>query len=268
MRPEPIETAGRQLCWLAIDTIQPNRMQPRQEFDTLEIMELASSIRQNGLLQPVTVRPCAEGYELIMGERRLRACKLLGHTHIEAFVLPADDAESALLALVENVQRQDLHFFEEAQAYSRLIEQGMSQDTLARLLGKSVSVVSNRLRLLRLEKEVREAVMEYGLSERHARALLPLPGREARLRIAVRAGMERLSVQKTEQLVAHALERLPVPAPPRRIISMVRDPRLYINAIRGIVEQMRDTGLSAECEVSEFDSAVEVRVVLQKGGRK
>ena len=242
MRAEQIvESAGRQLCWLPLDTITPNRMQPRQEFDTLEIMELAASIRQSGLLQPVTVRPCAAGYELIMGERRLRACKLLGHTHIEAFVLPADDAESALLALVENVQRQDLHFFEEAQAYDRL---------------------------LRLEPEVREAIMEHGLSERHARALLPLPGKEARLRIVTRAGVEKLSVQKTEQLVARALERLPVPAPPRRVISLARDPRLYLNAIRGIVDQMRDTGLAAEYQVNEFDSAVEVRVVVQKGSKR
>ncbi|MBQ9300149.1 MAG: ParB/RepB/Spo0J family partition protein, partial [Clostridia bacterium] len=109
-----IQTAGRQLCWLAMDTITSNRMQPRTEFDDFALMELAASIRQNGLLQPVTVRPLASGYELIMGERRFRACKLLGHTHIEAFILPADDAESALLALVENVQRQNLHFFEEA----------------------------------------------------------------------------------------------------------------------------------------------------------
>lgn len=265
MRAEQIvESAGRQLCWLPLDSIQPNRMQPRQDFDTLEIMELAASIRQSGLLQPVTVRPCATGYELIMGERRYRACKLLGHTHIEAFVLPADDAESALLALVENVQRQDLHFFEEAQAYDRLIRQGMRQDTLARMLGKSVPAISNRLRLLRLEPEVREAIMENGLSERHARALLPLPGREARLRIVTRAGMEKLSVQKTEQLVARALERLPVPAPPRRVISLARDPRLYLNAIRGIVDQMRETGMAAEYQVNEFDSAVEVRVVMQK----
>lgn len=265
MRTEQIaQTAGRQLCWLALDTIHPNRMQPRQEFDTLEILELAASIRQNGLLQPITVRPCAAGYELIMGERRYRACKMLGHSHIEAFVLPADDTESALLALVENVQRQNLHFFEEAQAYARLCDQGMTQDTLARLLGKSVPAVSNRLRLLRLEPEVREAIMEQGLSERHARALLPLPGKAARLRVVAMAGAEKLSVQKTEQLVARALERLPVPAPPRRVISLARDPRLYINAIRGIVEQMRDTGLDADCQVSDYDSAVEVRVVLQK----
>ena len=262
-----LETAGRQLCWLAMDTITPNRLQPRSEFDDFALMELAASIRENGLLQPITVRPLGAGYELIMGERRFRACKLLGHTHIEAFILPADDAESAMMALVENVQRQNLHFFEEAEAYDRLLKTGMRQETLARLLGKSVSAVSNRLRLLRLEPAVREAITEGGLTERHARALLPLPGGEARLRVALAASAQRLSVQKTEQMVAKALERLPVPAPPPRTISLSRDPRLYGNAIRGIVQQMRDTGLDARCEVSEYDSAVEMRLVLPKGGK-
>ena len=122
MRAETaLETAGRQLCWLPLADIVPNRMQPRLEFDDFALMELAASIKQNGLLQPVTVWPLGSRYELIMGERRCRACRLLGHTHIEAFVLPADDAESALLALVENVQRQNLHFFEEAEAYQRLL---------------------------------------------------------------------------------------------------------------------------------------------------
>lgn len=265
MRTErQMNTAGRQLCWLPLDSIHPNKQQPRIEFDDFALMELATSIRENGLLQPVTVRPLSDGYELIMGERRCRACRLLGHTHIEAFILPADDGESALLALVENVQRQNLHFFEEAEAYARLCESGMKQETLSRMLGKSAAAVNNRMRLLKLEPSVRQAIVEHQLSERHARALLPLPGEEARLRVANQAGMQHLSVQKTEQLVARALERLPVPAPPRRVISLVRDHRLYINAIRGIVEQMQGAGMEAQCEVSEFESAVEVRVVLPR----
>ena len=170
-----IRTAGRQLCWLSLSCIRPNAQQPRQEFDEFALLELAASIKENGLLQPVTVRPCEDGYELIMGERRCRACRMLGHTHIEAFILPADDEESALLALVENMQRRDLHFFEEAQAYERLCEKGMTQEMLSRMLGKSAGAVNNRLRLLKLEPAVRELIVENHLSERHARALLPLP---------------------------------------------------------------------------------------------
>ena len=261
-------TAGRQLCWLAMDSIHPNPHQPRAEFDDFALMELAASICENGLLQPITVRPSGDGYELIMGERRYRACKLLGHTHIEAFIQPADDAESALLALVENVQRQNLHFFEEAEAYAKLCEGGMTQETLARLLGKSISAVSNRLRLLRLEPSVREVISEARLSERHARALLPLPGEELRLRVATLAAAQKLSVQKTEELAARSLERLPVPAAPRRVISVVRDERLYINAIRGIVQQMQDVGLAAQYEVNEYDSGVEVRILLPRDRRR
>lgn len=264
-----IRTAGRQLCWLPLSSIRPNKLQPRVEFDEFALMELAASIRQNGLLQPVTVRPCGEEYELIMGERRCRACRMLGHTHIEAFVLPADDEESALFALVENMQRRDLHFFEEAQAYARLCEKGMTQETLARLLGKSAGAVNNRLRLLKLEEPVRELIIENQLSERHARALLPLPGESVRLRICQQAVMQKLSVQKTEELVAKALERLPLPSPSRRVISLVRDHRLYINAIRGIVEQLRDTGVDAKYDVNEYDSAVEIRIVMpREKGRK
>lgn len=257
-------TAGRQLCWIAMDRVRPNGLQPRTEFDEYALMELSASIRENGLLQPVTVRPCGEEYELIMGERRFRACKMLGHTHIEAFVLPADDDESAILALVENVQRKNLHFFEEAEAYARLCKRGMTQDTLARMVGKSAAAVNNRLRLLRLEGSVREVICDNQLTERHARALLPLPGEEMRLRIARQAAAQRLNVQKTEQLVNKALETLPVPVPSRRVISLVRDHRLYINAIRGIVEQLRDTGVEAQCDVREYESAVEVRVVLPR----
>lgn len=265
---QALQTAGRQLSWLPLSSIHPNSRQPRTDFDEFALMELAASIRQNGLLQPVTVRPAAEGYELIMGERRCRACRLLGHTHIEAFVLPADDQESALLALVENVQRKNLHFFEEAEALSRLCGQGMAQDTLARMLGKSPSAINNRLRLLRLEPSVREVICEGQLTERHARALLSLPGEELRLRVARAAAAQHLSVQKTEQLIARTLEKLPMPLTCRRVVSLARDYRLYINAIRGIVGQLCDTGVQAQCEVSEYDSAVEVRIVLPRNARK
>lgn len=259
--------AGRQLCWIALEHIHANAGQPRAAFDDFSLMELAASIRENGLLQPITVRPTIDGYELIMGERRCRACRLLGHTHIEAFILPATDRESACLALIENVQRQDLHYLEEAEAFARLCADGMTQEALARMVGKSAAAVNNRLRLLQLEPSVRAFVTEAKLSERHARALLSLPGEEARLRVARQAALQGLTVQKTEELVASALERLPVPRPIRRMVSLARDPRLYVNAIRGVVQQLRDTGVNAQCDVTHYDSAIEIRVVLPKGGK-
>ena len=265
---QALQTAGRQLCWLPLSSIHPNSRQPRTDFDEFALMELAASIRQNGLLQPVTVRPAAEGYELIMGERRCRACRLLGHTHIEAFVLPADDQESALLALVENVQRKNLHFFEEAEALSRLCGQGMAQDTLARMLGKSrqrhqQSPAPIAAGAQRARGDLR------GTADRATcqGAAFPAWG-ELRLRVARAAAAQHLSVQKTEQLIARTLEKLPMPLTCRRVVSLARDYRLYINAIRGIVGQLCDTGVQAQCEVSEYDSAVEVRIVLPRNARK
>ncbi len=257
---------GRQVCWLSMLDITPNPHQPRKEFDEHALMELAASIRQHGLLQPITVRETQQGYEIVMGERRFRACEMLGFTHVDAFVLPIGEGESAVLALVENLQRENLHFFEEAEAYSVLLEQGINQEQLARQLGKSAGGIANKLRLLKLSPELRHYIYETGLSERHARCLLRLPDGMARLRIAQQAGENKLTVRETEGLVNRALARLPVQPPVRRVISLVRDHRLYLNAIQSIVEQMRETGLHVCFDVHEYEDKVDVRVTLPKHG--
>lgn len=260
--------SGRQVCWLPMAAISANPQQPRKEFNDFSLMELASSIRQFGLLQPITVRAVADGYEIVMGERRFRACQILGFTHIDAFVLPATDGESALLALIENLQRENLHYFEEAEAYADLLKQGMNQEALARRLGKSASGVANKLRLLKLEPDLRRLLFEEGLSERHARALLSLPDAAARLRIARQAASQRLTVRETEALVQRALKRLPVPPPTRRVISLVRDHRLYLNAIKSVVAQMKETGMEADLQMNESDNWIEVRIRMPKQGEK
>lgn len=259
---------GRQVCWLPMEMISPNPQQPRKEFNDFALMELASSIRQYGLLQPITVRENQAGYEIVMGERRFRACQMLGFTHIDAFILPATDGETALLALIENLQRENLHYFEEAEAYAGLLKQGISQDTLARRLGKSASGVANKLRLLKLEPELRHFLWEEGLSERHARALLALPDVYARRRIAQQAAAQRLTVRETEALVQKAQRRLPVPPPPRRVISLVRDHRLYLNAIKSVVAQMQETGVGAEMQIEESENWLEMRIRMPKKGEK
>ena len=262
--PEGKHTNGRQICWLEMDRIFPNAQQPRKEFNDFALMELASSIRQYGLLQPITVREKENGYEIIMGERRYRACQLLGFTHIDAFIQPATDGESALMAVIENIQRENLHFFEEAEAYAELMDQGISQENLARRLGKSPSGVANKLRLLKLDKELRNYLFEEGLSERHARALLSLPDAQARMRIARQAAENRLTVRETEVLVQKAQKRLPVPPPPRRVISLVRDSRLYVNAIKSVVAQMNETGMETCLEIQEKDQWLEMWIRLPK----
>jgi len=258
------EGMGRQICWLPIARVAPNPDQPRKIFDDYALLALAASIRQHGLLQPITVRPRDNGFEIVTGERRYRACCLLGMTHIDAIVLSVTEGESALLALIENAQRENLHYLEEAEAYQRLIDQGMSQEILARRLGKSASAVSNKLRLLKLEPEVRQALLENNLSERHARALLPLPGEAARLRIARQAARDQLSVKEVESLVRKAQRCLPVPPAGRRVISLVRDYRLYANAVKSVVKQMQDTGIPAQMEVQEGEGWIDMRIRMGK----
>ncbi len=266
-----VHTACRQVCWLPLCNIIPNPDQPRREFSEAALNELANSIRQFGLLQPITVRENGGGqYEIIMGERRFRACQLLGQTHIDAIVLPATGRESAMMALVENLQREDLHFFEEAEAFASLIDNyQMTQDELSRRLGKSACTVANKLRLLRLDPELRALIFEENLSERHARALLRLPDGPGRIRIARQAASANLTVRETEAMVERAMARLPVPPPPhRRLISLVRDHRLYMNAIKGIVTQMQETGIPAEYSVMEYGESIELRIVMPKRKRQ
>ena len=254
---------GRQACWLPLDRIAPNPRQPRKSFDEYSLMELASSIRQHGLLQPITVRAAGGGYEIVMGERRYRACLMLGFTHIDAFILPAGEEESALLALIENLQRQDLHYFEEAEAYAGIIAGGMTQEALARRLGKSPSGIANKLRLLKLDGDLRGYLMETGLSERHARALLSLSDPAARVRAARQAAECHLTVRETEALVRKIQQRLPT-APTRKVISLVHDPRLYVNAIKNLMRQMQETGLDAAMETQDGDSWLEMRIRIRK----
>ena len=169
-----------------------------------------------------------------------------------------------MLALIENLQREDLHYLEEAQAYRSLIRQGMTQEQLARRLGKSPSCIANKLRLLKLDENQQRFLTEEGLSERHARALLALPDAEGRLRIARQAAQQHLTVQETERLVTRAQKRLPVQPGGRRIISLVRDPRLYANAIKSVVAQMQETGLDARMEIQEDDGWIDMRIRMGK----
>lgn len=258
------QASVRQACPLPMTQIHPNPAQPRKFFDEQALAELSSSIRRYGLLQPITVRMTNGTYEIIMGERRFRACQMLGCSHIDAFILQSDAGQSALMALVENIQRENLHFFEEAEAYARIVEGGMPQELLARHVGKSASCVANKLRLLKLSDALRLYITENGLTERHARALLRLPEGPARSRVARQAAEQRLSVSKTEALVERALACLHSPIAARRVIGRIRDHRPYVNAIRQMVSNLQQSGVDAQYQVVEYDTAVSVCVTLPK----
>ena len=190
------------VVFLPARSIKPNPSQPRSHFEPNALAELSESIRSHGILQPLSVRRVGTSYELIAGERRLRAGQMAGLTEIPCIIMSMDDRESALVALVENLQRQDLDFVEEAQGISRLISQEkISQEQAARLLGKSQSAVANKLRLLRHSPPVLHALREGGLTERHARALLRLEGegeKLAAISVILRGGY---SVARTEQYI-------------------------------------------------------------------
>lgn len=165
----------RETVEIGIDLIQPNRHQPRVEFNQEAILELAQSIRENGLIQPIVVRQIDDHYEIIAGERRFRALQMLGHTTVNVLVSQANDAQSAQMAIIENIQREDLTAIEEAKAYQTIMKaNGWTQEKVASLMGKSQSAIANKIRLLQLPHEVQKAVLDKKITERHARALLQL----------------------------------------------------------------------------------------------
>ena len=196
------------VVFLPARAIKPNPAQPRELFDPGALEELAESIRRHGILQPLSVRRVGVTYELIAGERRLRAGQLAGLTEIPCIVMTMDDKESGMVALVENLQRQDLDFIEEAAGIARLMDVwSMSQEQAARLLGKSQSAIANKLRLLRHSFPVLQAIREAELTERHARALLKLPTEPDKLKAIVVMQKNQMSVARAEQYIEELLSQ-------------------------------------------------------------
>ncbi|EKP94772.1 ParB/RepB/Spo0J family partition protein [Thermaerobacter subterraneus] len=252
--------------------IRPNPFQPRVEFDEGSLAELAESIRRVGLLQPLLVRPVpGGGYELVAGERRWRAARLAGLDEVPALVRPMGDQDAAVLALVENLQREDLGFFEEAAAYQDLLQRfGLTQEQLAAMLGRQQSTVANKLRLLRLPVGLRQRIVAAGMSERHARALLRLPTPEEQERLLELAIAGQWSVRQLEEEVQRALAagraEPPVRRRKRRLqgLRAIKDVRILLNTVRAGVETLRRAGLAAEVEQSEQAEWIEVRIRIPK----
>ncbi len=255
---------GRQLIRVRLQEIAPNPGQPRRVFSENSIIELAGSIRRYGLLSPLVVRPAGSGrYELIAGERRLRALKLLGESETDAMVLPVTDGESALIALIENLQREELGFFEEAEAYQALInERGVKRDELASRLCRSPSAIANRLRLLKLPPSVRAGICAGGLSERHARALLRLPDEESQLAALNRAIKEQMNVRSLENLIERMLR---APGPEKKPVKcLCRDHRMFVNAMMNTVRALQASGADVTSRVTERADGVEVTVLIPR----
>ena len=251
---------------LRVADIRPNPHQPRQTFDDEGLRELASSIRRHGILQPLTVRSAGDGkWELVAGERRLRAAKLAGLEKVPCIRREADDRESALLALVENLQRRDLHYLEEAAAIAAYIRQtGITQEEAAAQLGRSPSALANKLRLLRLSPACRELLVQNGLTERHARCLLRLEDEEERLAALRHIVDKQLNVAQAEQYIDQRLTQLQSTAPRRRRTFILKDVRLFLNSLDRGLRMVREAGVDARTERQETDEAILLTIRIPK----
>lgn len=249
--------------------IKPNPYQPRKSFSHQSLEELSNSIKENGLIHPITVRKnTLGGYELVAGERRLRAAKMAGLEDIPAMVISGDEMDLAIMAMVENLQREDLHYLEEAKGYAALIhDHGLTQEELAKKVGKSQSTIANKIRLLRLSEEIKEMLVVNRLTERHARALLRLPDDDLRKKALKRIIDRNLNVKDTEAYIEKILQRIQRSGkePLRKTkINGHMDFRIYINTIKHAVGMMKDYGITPQIKEVVTEESIEIIVTIPK----
>ncbi|NLA83283.1 MAG: ParB/RepB/Spo0J family partition protein [Clostridiales bacterium] len=275
---------------IPIDMIKPNPYQPRKNISIKGLEELAQSIKQYGVIQPITVRRSSSGgYELIAGERRLRAAKMAGLDYICSIIIDTYEQDSAILAMIENLQRENLHFLEEAEGYASLIEDhGFTQEELAVKLGKNQSTIANKLRILRLSREIKEILIKAKLSERHARALLKLPDEKLQMQAVQEVIRNQLNVRDTEAVIDNLIERIRdgflnsdgtliktdegdryfekgrKKKRQRRIFTRTKDYRIFINTINHAINILKKYGLEVHYEQIDKDEFIEFKIAIQK----
>ena len=265
------QTISSQVIQVKTDDIRPNRAQPRSDFDSNSIIRLADSIRRYGIIQPLTVRRSdlddIYTYELVAGERRLRAARMLGYFTVPCIVIEADEQTSAELAIIENLLRKDLNMFEQAYGFKKLIENhGLTQDEVARRMSLSQSAVANKIRLLRLSDIEQQMILERELSERHARALLRLETPEARIEAINYICTASMNVQNTEQYIERVLKRAENAAKSVKTeeISAEKRTQQLINNIQKRIDTLKKQGQNVSCEVTSTENSVEIHVVLAR----
>ena len=259
----------RVLRRIRISEIVRNPNQPRRYFDPEAIATLAESIRQYGVLNPLTVRRTGNGgYELVAGERRLRAARVAGLTDVPCLLINADGEDSSVIALVENLQRRDLDFFEEANGFKRLIDQfGLTQEEAARKVGKTQSAVANKLRLLRSQQNM-ELIRRNNLTERHARALLRLSEEADRINVTNYIIEHELNVSRTEEYIDEFLKAKEKPEPlpeqdgGRHVVRLFKDVRFFLNTLNRAVGVMVDSGIGATVQQQESDDGLTLTISI------
>ncbi|MED3623715.1 nucleoid occlusion protein [Neobacillus thermocopriae] len=250
---------------IPINQIVPNRFQPRTVFDEEKIEELSRTIHIHGIIQPIVVREFAAGkYEIIAGERRWRAMKKLGWTEVPAIVKNMTDTETASVALIENLQRENLSPIEEAIAYGKLLElHNLTQEALAQRLGKGQSTVANKLRLLKLPQPIQDALLNKEITERHARALIPLKDPEKQIALLTEIMEKNLNVKQTEERVAKLLQPKKEKQKPKRK-AFSKDMRIAVNTIRQSLSMVSDSGITLDSEEEEFEDFYQFTIRIPK----
>ena len=254
---------------IPIDKIRPNPYQPRKYFDIISLVELSESIREYGVLQPVTVRfinNCS--YELVSGERRLRASKIAGLETIPCIVVKITDNESAVMALIENIQRQNLNFFEEAEGYENLLKDyNLTQEELSKKLKKSQSAIANKIRLLRLSPDIRKIIIDNGLTERHARAIIRIPDSDIQREVLKTIIDKDFNVKKTEELVEREIAKIRNNESQYKINQKekirITDIRILKNTVKQTVDIIKKSGIEAGFEDFQHGDFYEINIKIK-----
>lgn len=255
---------GGSIVLVPVNSIIPNPNQPRKVFNEKELESLSASIKHNGIIQPLVIRKSEDNkYELISGERRLRAAKIVGLETVPCVVMAVNDEQSALFAIIENVQRDNLNFFEEAESIYKLCElYNMSQFDIAKKLGKSQSYLSNKVRLLKLPSELRAVIIENSLSERHARALLKIENDVEKLKVLLYIIEKKLNVSETEKYIDSLIN--PCLSKNKPKFKKIKDIKLFVNTINHAVDTMRKAGIKAITTENETTDYFEYVVRIPK----
>ena len=254
---------AKELKLIPVSSIIANKNQPRKHFDEEAIADLAASIKAVGIIQPLSVKESEDGfYHLISGERRLRASKLVGLDKVPCVIIRAETEDMELMALVENIQREDLNFIEEAKAYLQLIETyQFTQQQLAEKVGKKQSTISNKLRLLKLGDEIIDLILSHSLTERHARALLQVPDTEKRKEAVNTIVKKDFNVRQTEELVEKMKSEVLMNSSSKNIRNIFNY-KIYTNTIKQAFDSIKKTGIEVNYAETQYDDRVEVKIVI------
>lgn len=256
-----------QIVQIPTEKLLPNPYQPRKQFKSEDMLSLADSIKENGVLQPLLCRQInnSDYYELVAGERRLRASILANLQTVPCIIIDCDYESSAVFSILENIQRSDLDFFEEAQAINQLVNHfGLTQQEIGKKLGKSQSALSNKLRLLKLPVDVRYFIEKHGLTERHARALLKIDNEKDMWTTLKLITDKHLNVEQTEAYINGITDKKIKGKPNHNVVRLFKDVRIFVNTVDKAIKTMKEAGINAQSDKTETDEYIEYRVRIPK----